>query len=372
MEKTKILFVITSGGGGGAQRYVFDLATNISQNFDVVVAVGEQNGHADLQKRLQDANIRVIQLKRLVRRVSPWNDLAAIFELVALYRRERPAIVHLNSSKAGIIGSLAKLLNQLTNQPITTLIYTVHGWVFNGPMSKLHRYIYLILEKLTAKLKNKIIVLSPEDAITAKNILSIPENKLAIIPLGIEPPLLLDRTTARAELSKHTHMPDDATWVVTIANFFRTKGLDILIDAVALNKDKLNKTQFIVIGDGQNRDILEKKIADAGLTTHIHLLGFIAEAAKFLSAFDLMVIPSVKEGLPYVALEAISARLPIVATKTGGLPTLIRNEKLLATPGDARDLGQKITDALEHPSTIKTTISSLHEMIKATTVIYSL
>src|SRR3989338_4857857 len=128
IKKLKILYVITQGEWGGAQRYIFDLATNLADDFDVTVAVGEKQGKTDLQKKLgnwetrklkttdnknTEYRIQNIGLKHLKRNISPIHDILAVFELAKLYRNLKPDIVHLNSSKAGILGSLAKFVCQI-------------------------------------------------------------------------------------------------------------------------------------------------------------------------------------------------------------------------------------------------------------------
>ena len=105
--KPKLLYVITQGQWGGAQKYVYDLSLALREEFEIIVAVGEPNDKPDLQNRLKKANLSYIQLRHLRRAISPWHDLLAIFELRGLYRKLKPSIVHLNSSKAGILGSLA-------------------------------------------------------------------------------------------------------------------------------------------------------------------------------------------------------------------------------------------------------------------------
>lgn len=380
MDKKKILLVITNGSNGGAQRYVFDLAINLADNFDVFVAIGEPKGMKDLQKKLAAGNeqltnkIRVIQLRHLVRPISPMHDILSVFELANLYKKIIPDIVHLNSSKAGTVGSVAKLLINFPPQRkrsySLSIVYTVHGWIFQTPMPRIKRLLYILLEKWTAKLKNQIIVLSKTEAIIAKQILQIPNDKIKIIPLGISFNHPLDKATAKKEILKRKNIPTEDKWVVTIANFFRTKGLDILIDAVTLNKTAFMNTQFIIIGDGQNRKMLEEKISAQNLQHNIHLLGYIDGAARLLPAFDLMVIPSRKEGLPYAALEGIAAGLPIIATKTGGLPELLQHEDLLVTPGDARELSKKIMNALLHPLKTEVNISSVAEMLSSTMAVY--
>src|SRR3989344_3443882 len=133
IKRQKIIFVITKGNFGGAQRYVFDLASHLdTEHFDVAVAVGEGT---TLKEKLQMNGIRVISLPNLQRDIALFADVKTLFALFFLFRRERPDVIHLNSSKAGGLGSLAfrcfQFLNFLTAKSYKLkAIFTVHGFAF--------------------------------------------------------------------------------------------------------------------------------------------------------------------------------------------------------------------------------------------------
>jgi glycosyltransferase involved in cell wall biosynthesis len=185
-QRIKILYIITQGAWGGAQRYVFDLATNLGEEFEIFVAVGEQDGPQDLQKKLEDwqadhdrAALTILQLKHLHRSIRPNQDIQAVLEIARLYQRIRPDIVHLNSTKAGIIGSFAKFGLWFRRAAV---VYTVHGWVFNEPLHDKVRWLYAWLEKVTARCKDKIIVLSKPDKDSGTRVLQVSENCFTVIP----------------------------------------------------------------------------------------------------------------------------------------------------------------------------------------------
>lgn len=380
----KLLFVITQGEWGGAQRYVCDLATNLAEEFDVTVAMGEPEGRNELQKRLMDITnnlerltrpIEVISLKHLVRRISPYHDLLAIFELARLYKKLKPDIIHLNSSKASIIGSLATEILALDFRHLTTVIYTVHGWVFNEPLSWFHKKLYHFLEKLTARWKDGLILLSEAERRQGAWELGIAERKMTVIPHGVaRSELMLTKNEARAELERLSEQNLTAKKIVgAIANYYPPKGLDVLIDAVALKKNELEKTCFFLIGDGPERENLTAKIISHKLT-NVFLTGTLPNAARLLPAFDLFVLPSRKEGLPYSLLEALAAGVPVVATNVGGVPSIIKNNSMgrLAPPENPPALGDAILSALKNPNQFKLTPAgySLPDEIAATKAWY--
>ena len=138
----------------------------------------------------------------------------------------------------------------------------------------------------------------------------------------------------------------------TIANFYKNKGLDFLILAAVRIKKSQPNWQFAVIGDGPERLNLEKLIINHELENNVLLLSSIPDAYKYLKVFDLFVLSSVKEGQPWVILEAMAAALPIVATNIAGIPEMIENEKsgLLVEPADPDALAAAIEKMLTHPS----------------------
>lgn len=386
---TKILYIVTQGEWGGAQRYVYDLATNLKDGFEVLVAVGEKNGKNDLQnkiERLKDRKITIVQLQHLTRDISPVKDTLAIFELAKLYKTIRPDIVHLNSSKAGIIGSLAKLMAYGLG---LNVIYTVHGWVFNEPNRWFGRWLYKFLEKLTARWKDKIIVLSEQDFLSGKQ-LGIPEEKLVKIPLGIEMPKFLDREAARRFLDPRWNLPPTAIGggndilVGTIANLYKTKGIDILVEAInLLERDsstpppfvkggvaRNDSVRFVVIGEGPERKSLENLIKKYHLENIVFLIGALDNAARYLPAFDLFILPSRKEGLPYTLLETMAQGIPIIATNTGGVPSLIRSGEsgLLVEAEHPRRLANTILWAIDNPEEMKKHAERASENVKSLTI----
>ncbi len=121
--KKKILVVITKSNWGGAQRYVHDLARHLKEDFDITVACG---GTGELVERLTALGIRTLTIPGLARDVHPMQDLAVCIRLGRIIKKERPDVLHLNSSKIGVIGAI---LGRLIG--IKRIIFTAHGWAWN-------------------------------------------------------------------------------------------------------------------------------------------------------------------------------------------------------------------------------------------------
>lgn len=339
-----ILYIVTQGETGGAQNYVTSLARAVKgQNMTVNVAIGEK-GDNWLGNEIEAMGGRIWLLSRLRRAISPTNDILAVLELAKLYRNIKPDVIHLNSSKAGVLGSLAAIIYRAKSKKCK-ILYTAHGWVFNEDMPTLKKMMYISLEKLTAKAKDEIICVSEYDRNTAliKKIAS-PE-KFVTIHNGInaEGIELLDKESARKEIFGADLPSQDEIIIGCIANFYPTKGLEYLIDAIKIIS-QTTKIRLVIIGDGDLRPKLEKQIRFNGLESIVLLVGKKKNAQRYLAAFDLAVMSSVKEGFPYFLLEAMSAGLPIVATRVGGIPEIVDDNKtgLLIEPKNPKDLAEKI------------------------------
>lgn len=338
-HRTKIFYLITKGSWGGASRYVYELATSLPTNdFDVSVILGEGES---LAKKLDEKKIRVIRLLELARDINLINDWSVFWTLYKIFRRERPDIIHLNSSKIGGLGSLAGRL-----AGIKKIIFTGHGWAFNEKRPWWQKKIIAFLSWLTIIFSHKTILVSKK---LGQQIAKWPgtKGKLEMIYNGVDHISFLSERDARLLL-----LPDktDKFWLGTIAELHPNKGLDVLIEAFArLVKDMLGSRigwslHLIIIGEGQERYRLEKLISQKRLDGRIILLGQIEDARKYLRAFDIFVLPSRTEAFPYALLEAGAAGVPIIASEVGGIPEIIPDAEygLLVPPENIHELEKSL------------------------------
>jgi len=353
--RKKVLILITQSVFGGAQKYVFDLATGLNrQKYEVAVAAG---GEGKLFDKLKNADIQIFRRKCLKRPICPTCDIEAYFKLKKLFKEWQPDILHLNSSKVSVLGSLAA-----RNLPIK-IIYTVHGTVFQPPFSFLTSKFFLWLEKWTVKYKDKIICVSENDHQLWLKYNVAPPEKLVTIHNGIESNIdFLPKDEARHKLFEQNPPTPPFTKgglegisvVGFIGYFYPDKNLATLVRAanLILNAPKLTdkKILFAIIGDGPQKSLIESLIKKYKISEKFLFLGARPEAHKYLKAFDVFTQPSVKEGLPYTILQAMAASVPIVASDVGGIPEMITDNfnGFLIKPHDAETLAEKILQILEN------------------------
>jgi len=342
--RPKLLLLVTSSAWGGAERYVVRLAAAASADFDVTVAAGPSKSR-ELFRRLP-AGVKAFELADLVRPIAPWSDLKAIRRLRNLIDEERFDLVHANSSKAGMVGTLAARLSHARPR----VIYTAHGWGFSERRSLPFRLAVLWSEKLAARFRAATIVLTSaeRDVALAKG-LSRPE-RLRLIPLGIDRDeiVFLDHEAARTELARVCAARLGRLVVGAIANAYPAKDLPNLLVAFERLAAEIPDAELVVIGDGPDMPKLRALRASLPHQDRIHLPGAVQDAARLLKGFDVFALSSSKEGLPWVILEASLAEVPIVATSVGALPELIEDGGTgrLVPPGDPEALATALRAVL--------------------------
>lgn len=346
----KILLVITKSNWGGAQRYVYDLATGLQNEFEVSVAFG---GNGLLAKKLEEAHIKTFPINALQRDIFIVHEVKSFLELLKLFRMEKPDVVHLNSSKAGAIGALAARF-----AGIKKIIFTAHGWAFYENRSIWWKIPVALFQYLTVLLSDETICVSEKVRRDAHWMFGV-QRRLYTIHNGVNPIELLPREEARTKLATSVRAP---FWIGTIAELHPRKQLETAIRAFGIIAKRFPQAVFVIVGEGQERKKYEQLIHDLGLNGCVILCGHINNAPAYLSAFDMFVSSSMAEGFAYAILEAGSAGLPIVATPVGGTPEIIENgiTGLLFTSGDAPALATAFEQLLSDEPLRKKLSTAVH------------
>ncbi|MBY0309651.1 glycosyltransferase [Patescibacteria group bacterium] len=373
--RKKVLYLITKSNWGGAQRYVYDLATTLdTEQFEPVVALG---GNGTLVTMLDNAGIRTIPLYAMQNSMHPARTLAATKELYRLLKTEKPDIFHVNSSLAGLVGTIAGRLAR-----VPKIIFTAHGWAFNEDRSSAQKYIIKIAHWLTVLLSHRTIAVS--NGLLKEMRWPGAWAKMKVINPGRTIGAMYERDEAREKIADfyaflRPHLSDP--WVVCLAELHPIKRHTILFSAFAEVVKTHPTARLICIGDGSLRDKLAAQIEKDNLSEHVFLLGSLTEAARFLKAFDLLTLASKSESYGYVLHEAGLARVPVVATNVGGIPNIVDHKEsgLLVPPDDVAALALDIIHLLRHPDEatryadtlkIKMQYRSVEHMTRTTEYLY--
>ncbi len=363
-RRKKILYVITKSNWGGAQKYVFDLATHFSTSYDVTVALG---GDGTLAHKLKEKNIHVISLPWLQRDINPFLDIKSFFSLVSLFQKEKPDIIHLNSSKIGGIGAVAGRF--FTGARI---IFTGHGWAFNEDRSP--------ISKILIKLAHWITIVFAHSTITVsegtKKQMNWPfiQHKMHTVYNGVHHPDFLSREHAREAIISRTPALKAALantqasgktpfWIGTISELHPNKGLTYALDAL---RTLPHNFVFVVIGEGQERKNIEKLIDAHKLNGKVFLAGHVDEAWKYLKAFELFTLTSITEAFAYAIIEAGSAELPVIASDVGGISEIIAQmaSGILIHPREVKEINEAVEYMIQYPEKAKKMAEALKQKIE--------
>jgi glycosyltransferase involved in cell wall biosynthesis len=342
-SKKRILFVITQSDLGGAQQFIARLITLLDKNKFSFTLVSGSDGNNEI-KSILPPDTQYLVAENLKRNPHPIKDILGVHELRNIILARKPDILFLNSSKAGFIGALAAKFAS-RKLPNLKTIYRIGGWTFNDPWPAWKRWVYKKMEQISAPWKDYIILNNSLDLELAKKFNIVGKKEVKIIYNGIDPYVnVLEKEEARQELK--SKLPEgffDSFIVGTIANFYPAKDIANLINAAKNTPDKF---KFLIIGDGHLRPEIDTQIRSLGLRPRFFLLGKIPNAHRYLRAFDVFALPSVKEGFPWSVLEAMAAKVPVIATNVGAIPEIIEDGKsgLIVPPRDPHALAQAIID----------------------------
>ncbi|MBN2094151.1 MAG: glycosyltransferase [Candidatus Zambryskibacteria bacterium] len=359
LEKKKILYIITKGNFGGAQRYVYDLTTNLPRDqFEAIVVCG-QGGL--LIEKLRDSNIRTIEIESLQRDIDLKSEFKVFKKLLKIIKVEKPDIIHLNSSKIGGLGALAGRLKK-----VPKIIFTSHGWAFNEERSALQKIAIYFLHWLTIILCHKVIAVSEK---SKKDVAFLPfiSHKIEVVYNGIKalpPKEKMKSEEARAFLAD---TESQKTVIYSISELHRNKGLDVALRALnILPKEIQEQIIYCIAGSGKEKEKLEKLAEELDLKNMLIFKGFVPEARKFLPGADIFLLSSRTENFPYVILESGLAGLPIISTSVGGVPEIIKDMQngILVHPRNPKEIAEAIKYLLEH----KKLMRELGREIKSTVI----
>jgi len=362
----KIFFLITKSEIGGAQRFILHLIEGMKErNCEFFVCAGEGDKKffeklSALKRNYPQVKLEIKFLENLKRVPGIFSIIFSIFQILSLLKSQKPNVLFLCTTTAGFLGSFAGRLYKIVYRPKNfKIIYRIGGWSFRDPRNFFLNTLLIFGEKVTSFLKDKIIVNSEIDKNLCLKLKIAPSHKIIKIYNGLDPKKLkfLPRNEARKFLKETLKIKfsEKDFLIGCIANFYKTKGLNYLIEAGNKLKNEISGFKIIIFGEGNLRSQLENLIKKYHLEENVFLPGAFEDAYQYLKGFDLFVLPSLKEGFPWVILEGMAGEIPILATNVGGIPEIIENEKegILVEPKNSQLLCEKIKWFYKNPKKAK-------------------
>ena len=334
-NKPKLLFVVTEDWYFVSHRLQLAIAAS-EAGYEVVVAT-RMAKHADI---IQKAGIRLIPFE-LSRRAG--NPMLEFWALVKLYRREKPDIVHHVALKLVLYGALAV---RFTNISAQVNAVTGLGWLYmsNNPIVRFGRPLMTwFLARLLNSPNRRVIVQNPDDEelLTKAGVL---QSRIRMVQgAGVD----TDKFLPTSELK-------DPVCVLLAARLLWDKGVGEFVDAARVLKQKVSNVRFVLVGNpdiDNPASILEETIRAWEKENIVEWWGYQKEMVPIFQSTHIVCLPSYREGLPKVLIEAASCGLPIVSTDVPGCREIVRDDfnGILVPKGDSFSLSNALLRLIEDP-----------------------
>jgi glycosyltransferase involved in cell wall biosynthesis len=332
--RPKVLELVTLSDWGGAQGYVAALARHLRARYDVTVGCAPGG---PLINRLHADGVSVVEIPTLTRTLNVIDDVRTFLWLVKFMRRERFAIVHCHSTKAGLIGRLAARI-----AGVPGIMFTAHGWPFTSGWSTAVRVASTIAERVIARLTTVIVCVADHVRAEALRLRIGRPDQLEVVHNGVDPGPWIGAAPSAPRVR------GDGTRVVMVGRLQAPKDPLTLLRAWPSVPEPHT---LALVGDGPLRHSVEALIDELGLTGRVKLMGARSDVPEILSTAGVFVLATRWEGLPMAVIEAMMGGLPVVASDVGGVSEAVQHGAtgLLVPAGDAVSLAQALRALVDDP-----------------------
>ncbi len=333
----KIFFYTDTPIYGGAERHMTLLAKNLNpEKYQVSVIFSDFKQLNGWQEELKNAGIPFKKLK-----VAHKHDPRHYLQLKKILKAEKPEILHLHLWNPGS----CRYAFFAADPKITKIVATEHDPFPIRGFKKSFK------KKCLKKTSHTIAVSNANKEYLIREYPEL-KTKISAIHNGIdlasfEKELYRFSTQDKARIRHLLFKAAPETFIIiTLAALHPRKGLKYLIQAFKEVHQAIPESKLIILGEGPQKNELEKLIKTLGLIDDVILSGFQKNIPRILKSSDLFVLPSIKEAFGLVLLEAMAAQIPIIATQVGGIPEIIQNHKNgeLVPPADSKALADKIIE----------------------------
>ncbi|MFN8024847.1 MAG: glycosyltransferase [Acidimicrobiia bacterium] len=343
MARIRLLYVIDSVAAGGAERSLAALAPHyrdLGVDLTVVTLVDRQG----VEQQLLDAGARLLSV------ASAKGRSGKLRALRALVREERPDLVHTTLFEADILGRTAA---RLAGTPVvSSLVNTAYGaeHAAEQGIRKSRLRGAQALDAVTARFTRRLHAVSENVAEVMAERLHYPSARIDVVPRGRDPEVLGRRTaTRRAAVRADLGVADDEHIVLAVARHEPQKGLDVLVRAITHVRGTEPRTRLLIAGrDGNATADLRATLAACSMEADTVLLGERSDIGDLLSAADVFVLPSYREGMPGAVIEALALEVPVVASDIPQVREVTADRAaLLVTPGNVDGFADAIQQCIE-------------------------
>lgn len=350
-ERIRVLRAIARLNMGGPTLHVSYLAKGLEERgYETTLVAGQlARGEDSMSYAAQELGVHVVQIPELHRDLSPVYDPVSVRRLIEEIRRVRPHIVHTHTAKAGAVGRMAALLAGDARPPV--VVHTFHGHVLRGYFDPARTAFFRETERFLARHTTRLIAVGPQVRDDLVQLGVAPPEKFSVIRLGIDLEGRVADGGGAGELRRLFGVPPERFVVGWIG---RMTGIKRVPDVLAIFRRLLDlgvDAELCLVGDGPERGNLEARAKELAIARRTLFVGYQRDVSRYYDLFDALLLPSANEGTPVVAIEALAARRPVVATRVGGVPDVVRDgvDGFLAPVGDVDALARRLAELAADP-----------------------
>jgi glycosyltransferase involved in cell wall biosynthesis len=341
----RVLRIINRLNLGGPTYNVAYLSKYLAPEFETLLVAGiKEDTEESSEFIVERMGLKPVYIPEMHREINLLNDRSAYLKIKKLIAEFKPDIVHTHAAKAGVLGRLAA-----SDMNVPIIIHTFHGHVFHSYFNPAKTFLFKNIEKYLSTKSTRIIAISNLQKQELCDVYKVCSNEqTVVIPLGFD----LERFRQNNEINRKLFrakygLLDDTVVVLIIGRIVQVKNHPFFIEAFEKAKARYNgKMVGLIVGDGDDRNSIEKLATIAGLTistpehpnsyADLIFTSWIKDIEHPLAGCDIVVMTSLNEGTPVSLIEAQAAGKPIVSTEVGGIGNVVHADEtaLLSKSGD--------------------------------------
>lgn len=344
----KVLHLIQRSQLRGAEVFASQLASHINNAGHSALVVSIFPGNAELPFNGKVTSLNGNQKSRLVD-YKAWKTLA---ELIA---REKPDVIQANAGDTLKYAVFSKLFFRWKQPIVFRNASTISLYIKTWPQRTWNRFLF--------GFASKIISVSNTSASDFANLFPAFKSKVITIPIGIEH--TISHSGKNGTPNEHINLNGQGLRIVHVGGFTFEKNHAGLIEIFEQILKKEPSATLYLVGDGPLKQKTEELVGAKGLQSHVKFCGFQKNAMGYIRSSDVLILPSIIEGLPGVLLEAFYCKVPVVAYNVGGIREIVKNEKTgrLIEKGDVAGFSRAVLEASQKSVLNEQLIENAYELV---------
>ena len=333
MDKTRpIIWMIDSLGPGGAEQLMPTILKNLKQaGFNIRICALQIRAGNPIASELERLGLPVDLVP-----ISNLRQPSNLFRVLRYLRLHHPQLLHTQLEFADILGTVAA---KILGIPSISTVHTLD--VFPEKKSAWGRM--KLRWFLLGKFCDRVIAVSEKTRLHYLQSGGLPPDKVITLYNGVDISRFKNTDASKIAKTKQAlHLPLNSKVIITVAVLREPKGIQFMIRALPAILEQCPDVHYLIVGDGEHGSILTDLVAGLAIKNHVTFAGHRTDIPNLLICCDIFVLPTLKDALPTVLIEALAADRPVVASDVGGVPEIIENgvNGLLVAPGDPSKLAE--------------------------------